>query len=59
MTKSEVLRLRRQLKATQEGLAEMLGVHAMTVSKWERGVVNIPEPTARLLRLLAGKKRGR
>ena len=33
-----IARLRREgLKMTQAQLAQILGVHAMTVSKWERG----------------------
>ena len=34
--------LRKRLGLTQGRLAELLGVHAMTVSKWERGLL---EPT--------------
>ena len=59
VTKTEVVRLRRRLGATQAQLAATMGVHVMTISKWERGVVAIPEPEAKLLRLFAAKKRGR
>jgi transcriptional regulator with XRE-family HTH domain len=59
MTAAEVARLRKRLGLTQEGLAKELGVHPMTVSRWERGTVNIPEPTARLLRILAASKKGK
>ncbi len=38
-----VLELRQRLRLTQGRLAELLGVHAMTVSKWERGVL-FPAP---------------
>jgi transcriptional regulator with XRE-family HTH domain len=48
----EVRRLRLHLGLTQLTLAERIGVHPLTVSRWERGVVHIPEPTAQLLRLL-------
>jgi DNA-binding transcriptional regulator YiaG len=36
-------------------------VHPMTVSRWERGTVSIPEPVARLLKLLvtSGKSAAR
>lgn len=34
-----VAELRRRLGLTQGKLAELLGVHAMTVSKWERGLL--------------------
>jgi transcriptional regulator with XRE-family HTH domain len=56
MNAVQVKRLRKRLRLTQEGLAEAVGVHPMSVSRWERGVVAIPEPTAKLLRLLAAKK---
>jgi molybdopterin-binding protein len=45
----DVRRLRRRLGLSQRGLAELLGSHAMTVSKWERGVL---QPGPRHERLL-------
>jgi len=57
MNAAQVKRIRRRLGFTQEGLAKVLGVHPMTVSRWERGTVNIPEPPAKLLRLLAAQRR--
>jgi DNA-binding transcriptional regulator YiaG len=53
MTRTDVQRLRRRLGLTQVELAERLGVHPLTVSRWERGQVRVTEPMARLLRLLA------
>jgi transcriptional regulator with XRE-family HTH domain len=38
-----IAELRRKLQLTQTELAEQVGVTAMTVSRWERGLV---EPTA-------------
>ena len=38
-----VARIRKRLGLTQERLARLTGVHPMTVSKWERGVL---KPTA-------------
>jgi len=35
-------RLRHQLAVTQTALAELLGVHPVTVNKWERGKELIP-----------------
>lgn len=52
-------RLRKRLGMSQARLAEEMGVHVMTISKWERGVVAIPPVPAKLLRLLSAKKRGR
>jgi len=52
MTAAEVLRLRQRLGLTQVALAARLGVHSVTVCRWETEAVRIPEPTARLLRLL-------
>lgn len=36
-----VAKLRERLGLTQEELAEMLGVHQVTISKWELGKRNI------------------
>lgn len=53
MIGSEVLRLRKRLGLKQTELAARVGVHPITVSRWERDRVHVPEPTAKLLRLLA------
>jgi putative transcriptional regulator len=42
MKPNEIVQLRELLGISQPQLAEMLGVHPMTISKWERGVA---EPT--------------
>ncbi len=52
MSSEQVKRLRMRLRLTQTELAAKLGVHPISVSKWERGVVPISEPTARLLAML-------
>jgi len=45
---------------TQVQLAERLGVHPITLSRWERDRVRVPGPVARLLGLLIpGKPKGR
>jgi DNA-binding XRE family transcriptional regulator len=36
---NEVRRVRQRLGVTQGELAQMLGVHPVTVSKWERGAL--------------------
>ena len=38
------------------GLGKLVGVHWTTVSRWERETVTIPEPTAKLLRLLSASR---
>jgi DNA-binding transcriptional regulator YiaG len=43
-------RHRRRLGWTQVRLAAALGVDANTVARWERGVMRINEPVARLMR---------
>jgi DNA-binding transcriptional regulator YiaG len=53
MKGTDVQRLRRKLGLTQAALAARLGVHKLTVSRWECDRVRITEPTAHLLRLLA------
>jgi DNA-binding transcriptional regulator YiaG len=56
---SEFRRIREALKLTQAQLAAELGVHAMTVSKWERGVQRIPEPVARLVERLRRERKAK
>jgi len=53
MTGKDVQRLRRRLGLTQTQLAARLGVHTLTVSRWECDRVRVTEPMARLLRLVA------
>lgn len=55
----QVSLLRHHLALTQRAFAELLGVHPMTVSKWERGQLS-PRPGARerLERLQQGVDRG-
>ncbi len=48
---------RARLGLTQGQLAAELGVHAMTVSKWETGQRGIPEPVARLVQRLVAERR--
>ena len=52
MTGEEVKQLRRQLGLTQEQLAEVVGVTANSVARWERGELGIRESAARLMLLL-------
>ncbi len=58
MTAPQLKRLRAKLGLDQVELARRLGVHPMTVSRWERGVIHIPKATAELLKLWAARKRG-
>src|SRR5262245_5127610 len=44
--------LRLRLNLSQKQLGELLGVHVMTVSKWERGVLQPSEHQKRILRAL-------
>jgi molybdopterin-binding protein len=44
---------------TQLRLAEVLGVHAMTVSKWERGVLRPPARQRAILRALEAVAHGK
>jgi transcriptional regulator with XRE-family HTH domain len=43
VTKEEIKRVRDGLGLTQEQFAQLLGVHTLTVSKWERGLLS-PSP---------------
>ena len=45
---------------TQTELARRLGVHPLTVSRWERGFVSIPNPVDKLMQLwVKAGRRGR
>jgi len=46
-------RLRQRLGLSQSAFAQLLGVHAMTVSKWERGVLKPSAHQQRVLKALA------
>lgn len=39
MTSSEIVALRSSLSLSQVEFGQLFGVHAMTVSKWERGLL--------------------
>lgn len=52
MTALQLQRLRKRLGWSQHWLAEALGVHPMTVSKWERGVQPIDRVTEIAIRCL-------
>jgi putative transcriptional regulator len=49
MTAAEVSAVRNQLGLSQVQLAQLLGVHPLTVSKWERGLLG---PTPHQIALL-------
>lgn len=54
MTKAEVVAVRAALGMTQEQLARLLGVHPLTVSKWERGLL-VPSPHQTAMLQAAGR----
>ena len=43
MSSEDIYKLRRVLGLNQDKFGQLLGIHAMTVSKWERGVLR-PTP---------------
>ena len=57
MTKEEVRRIRKRLKLTQAKFAKELGVHRITVVRWEAGAHPVEGPAVKLIRLM--KKGGR
>lgn len=59
MQGAELRRYRERLKLTQAGLADRLGVSANTVARYERAELKIPEPVARLTKLLATRTQPR
>jgi DNA-binding transcriptional regulator YiaG len=52
----EVRRVRNGLGLTQSQFAELLGVHLVTVKKWETGAQGMRAPVERLIKLLAAKE---
>jgi len=57
MTSGEIVAIRTSLTMTQEQLAQLLGVHGLTVSKWERGLSRPNPHQEALLRAAAGAVR--
>lgn len=55
MTGSEVANIRKKLKLTPQGLADLLGVHRITVQRWESGRP-IPRTVEIALRAMATAK---
>jgi len=54
---AEFVRIREALGLTQAELAEEIGVHRVTVARWETGDRNIPEPVARLVQRIREERR--
>lgn len=52
-------RIRKELGFTQRQLAERLGVHHVTVARWEAGITPVAESTARFLKLIRANARGK
>lgn len=53
MTPDAVRTLRKRLGLTQSSFAALLGVHKITVAKWEGGAKGMSATADRLLRILA------
>lgn len=59
MTPTDVRRIRKRLRLTQRQFAERLGVHTVTVAKWEAGMQPIRNTHQTLIRLIARTRRNR
>lgn len=55
MNKNEVLAIRQRMGATQEQIAELVGVTVRTWQRWETGEVPVPVTVAKLLVRLEGE----
>ncbi len=53
MTGTEIKRIRVRLGLTQQQLADRIGTTKNTVYRWEKEMMAVREPTAKLIRLLA------
>jgi DNA-binding transcriptional regulator YiaG len=53
MNGAQVKRIRKRLKLKQEGFAKLVGVHRVTVARWETDAMSVTVPMERFLRLLA------
>lgn len=58
MTAGELASIRHGLGVTQQALAEALGVHRVSVARWETGAVPITARTAIAVRLIEAKTVG-
>ena len=58
MTGRELRRIRKALVWTQAKLADAIGVTGNTIARQERGLVAIPEPVARLARMILAQHKG-
>jgi len=56
MTPDEVRRVRKALGLSQSKFAELLGVHLVTVKKWETGAQGLRTTSERLIRLVAAQQ---
>lgn len=52
MTPEALRRLRKRLGLTQSQFADLIGVHLVSVKKWETGAMGMRPTTERLIRLL-------
>lgn len=55
----ELRRIREELGLTQEELAQEIGVHRVTIAKWEAGDRGISEPIARLVEKIRAEHKRR
>jgi transcriptional regulator with XRE-family HTH domain len=55
----ELQRIRAELGLTQEQFAAEVGVHRVSVTRWETGERAIPEPTARLIEKIRAERKRR
>jgi DNA-binding transcriptional regulator YiaG len=55
MSPGWVRRARKRLGLSQSQFAALLGVHPVTVKKWETGAQNMRAPVERLIRLLVNR----
>jgi len=58
MRGTDVRRLRKRLGLTQAKFARLLGVHRVSVARWETGATEVQAPMAKLIRMIAARVKG-
>jgi DNA-binding transcriptional regulator YiaG len=59
MQSGDVRRSRKRLGLTQAKFARLLGVHRVSVARWESGATEVQVPMAKLIRMIVSSAKAR